>query len=355
MTFTEGYKQLNTAQKQAVDTIDGPVLVVAGPGTGKTQLLALRAANILQQTDVAPQNILCLTYTEVGARNMRERLTKLIGQAAYDIRISTYHGFGSDIIRTYSEYFNEFGAEQAVDALGQDAILQSIFATLPASNPLWRAEVYLKDTISLISEFKRALLSPQDVRDIANSNQMFIASASEIVLATIPEFARINKDVVGHFAALLAPFQKLASTSLLASNIQPLANVCITDLAEALGAFDETGKTNTITSWKNKWLVKNIDNKWVLGGTREVKKLLGAADIYEQYLQALKDKKLFDYDDMITRAIHGLEQNDDLRFTLHEQYQYVMLDEFQDTNLAQLRLVDTSLEARGSSRQLVDQ
>ncbi|MFO0882327.1 MAG: ATP-dependent DNA helicase [Candidatus Saccharimonadales bacterium] len=294
----------------------------------------------MQKTDVAPQNILCLTYTEVGARNMRERLTKLIGQSAYDIRISTYHGFGSDIIRTYNEYFNEFGAEQAVDALGQDAILQNIFATLPASNPLWRAEVYLKDSLGLISEFKRALLSPQDVRNIATNNQAFITKASDIVLGTIPEFARINKDVVSHFAALLAPFNKLASTSLLASNIQPLANICITDLAEALGAFDETGKTNSITVWKNKWLVKNIDNKWVLGGAREVKKLFGAADVYEQYLQALKAQKLFDYDDMITRAIHGLEQNDDLRFTLHEQYQYVMLDEFQDTNLAQLRLVE---------------
>jgi len=65
MDFEKSYKQLSSEQKKAVDTIDGPVLVIAGPGTGKTQLLALRAANILKKTDTAPQNILCLTYTEV--------------------------------------------------------------------------------------------------------------------------------------------------------------------------------------------------------------------------------------------------------------------------------------------------
>ena len=78
MDFDKSYKQLSTEQKKAVDTIDGPVLVIAGPGTGKTQLLALRAANILKKTDTAPQNILCLTYTEVGARNMRQRLTQFV-------------------------------------------------------------------------------------------------------------------------------------------------------------------------------------------------------------------------------------------------------------------------------------
>ncbi len=340
MDFEANYKQLNAAQKQAVDTIDGPVLVVAGPGTGKTQLLALRAANILQKTDTAPQNILCLTYTEVGARNMRERLTRLIGQAAYDIRISTYHGFGSDIIRQYGEYFNEFTAEQPVDKLGQDAILQEIFTKLPASNPLWRADVYLKDALGFISECKRALLTPDDIRTIANSNQAFIDTASDITKTTIPQFARMNKEVGGAFVTLLEKLKPLISSETLPSTIQPLANLCVQDLVLAIEFFDETGKTNELTIFKNKWLAKNADNQWVLAGQRDVKKMLGGADIYEMYLQALTDKKLFDYDDMITRAINGLEQHDELRYSLHEQYLYVMLDEFQDTNRAQLKLVE---------------
>src|SRR4051794_33788657 len=104
-TFAAAYKQLNPEQKKAVDTIDGPVLVVAGPGTGKTQLLSLRVANIIKQTDTSPSNILCLTFTDNAARNMRERLQSIIGQAAYHVAIHTFHSFGSEIINQFPDYF----------------------------------------------------------------------------------------------------------------------------------------------------------------------------------------------------------------------------------------------------------
>src|ERR1700759_1652285 len=99
--FEQMYAALNSAQRQAVDAIDGPVLVVAGPGTGKTQLLSARGAQILRRTDAQPQNILCLTFTESGAQNMRERLTRFIGREAYDVQIGTYHAFGGDLIKRY--------------------------------------------------------------------------------------------------------------------------------------------------------------------------------------------------------------------------------------------------------------
>ena len=62
--FTDAYKTLNKEQKEAVDTTEGPVMVIAGPGTGKTQILTLRIANILLQSDVSPDSILALTFTE---------------------------------------------------------------------------------------------------------------------------------------------------------------------------------------------------------------------------------------------------------------------------------------------------
>ena len=62
--------RLNPDQHKAVETMDGPLLVIAGPGTGKTQILSLRAANILVEKDVLPVNILCLTFTEAGAEAM---------------------------------------------------------------------------------------------------------------------------------------------------------------------------------------------------------------------------------------------------------------------------------------------
>ncbi|MCA9342287.1 UvrD-helicase domain-containing protein, partial [Candidatus Saccharibacteria bacterium] len=77
MTYHSRFEKLNQKQRQAVETIDGPLLVLAGPGTGKTELLSMRAANILQKTDTLPSNILCLTFTESGSQAMRNRLTDI--------------------------------------------------------------------------------------------------------------------------------------------------------------------------------------------------------------------------------------------------------------------------------------
>ena len=73
-TYNTAYDQLNDQQRNAVDAIEGPVLVLAGPGTGKTQILAVRIGKILMEQDVLPDNILCLTYTEAGTVAMRKRL-----------------------------------------------------------------------------------------------------------------------------------------------------------------------------------------------------------------------------------------------------------------------------------------
>src|ERR1700739_1662642 len=91
--FNTEYNRLNEQQKQAVDTIEGPVMVIAGPGTGKTQILASRIGKILLETDAYPENILCLTYTEAGVVAMRKRLIEFIGPDAYRVNIFTFHAF----------------------------------------------------------------------------------------------------------------------------------------------------------------------------------------------------------------------------------------------------------------------
>src|SRR6185312_467473 len=96
--FQAAYKRLNSAQKQAVDAIDGPVLVVAGPGTGKTELLSLRVANILKKTDTDASSILCLTFTNKAATNMRERLYRQIGTACRNVVVRTFHSFAAEIM-----------------------------------------------------------------------------------------------------------------------------------------------------------------------------------------------------------------------------------------------------------------
>ena len=337
--FTKEYSNLNPKQKEAVDHIEGPVMVLAGPGTGKTQLIALRAANILNKTDVLPQNICCLTYTEVGARNMRKRLSSLIGQQAYDIKISTYHGFGSDLIRQHREYFIDLNDDKPLDSMGQIKILKEIYELVPTSNPLWREEVYLKSVKDFIGEAKKALLKPKDIRHIARTNLEFLEHASQLSMQIAP-FKRMSKEQVPEFHNLLSGLAKIKTPSVILGNIYSLKDLMVFDLNSALEEFSLTNKTTPLTKFKDKWLTKNDDNLLVLKGLVENNKLIGAADIYEQYEKTLKNKGYYDYDDMINKAIAALENYPNFKLDIQEKYQYLMLDEFQDTNRSQLKLVE---------------
>src|SRR3954451_19443057 len=97
--FEQEFEKLNPQQRKAVDTIEGPVMVIAGPGTGKPQILAARIGRILLDTDALPSNILCLTYTDAGVIAMRRRLQAFIGPDAYKVNIYTFHAFCNDVIQ----------------------------------------------------------------------------------------------------------------------------------------------------------------------------------------------------------------------------------------------------------------
>src|SRR3989344_2088677 len=103
--FSRAYKNLNKDQKQAVDAIEGPVMVIAGPGTGKTNILTLRIANILKKTDTSPDSILALTFTESGVFSMRKKLVSIIGSTGYRVNINTFHGFCNEVIRKHPDEF----------------------------------------------------------------------------------------------------------------------------------------------------------------------------------------------------------------------------------------------------------
>ena len=129
--FDQEYKRLNAGQKEAVDTIEGPVMVVAGPGTGKTQILTLRIANIIRQTDTAPANILALTFTESAAANMRKRLATIVGSRAYQVVISTFHGFCNDVIKNYPEEFPRIIGSTNITEIDQIKIIEELLEKLP--------------------------------------------------------------------------------------------------------------------------------------------------------------------------------------------------------------------------------
>jgi len=339
-TYEQALEGLNEAQRMAVTTTEGPVLVIAGPGTGKTQLLTTRIAHILATTDTLPQNILCLTFTDSAAQTMRERLSNMIGQAAYDVTISTYHAFGSELIRRFPDYFVSGTDLQPVDDLGIDRILRQIVRELPYSNPLKYSDAYLGDIKSLVSDAKRALLTPDDLRKTAGANLTFIEQANPVVGTILQSHVRLSKKEVPLFAALAEKLGTLLHQEKPADHVRPMPVMLQEDLLAALDASEESGKQTPLAAWKKNWLAKDGDGRFIVDGAKTNKKLVAAADVYEQYLAELKARGLFDYDDMILRAVHALETNDDLRYTLQEQYLYILLDEFQDTNGAQLRLVE---------------
>ena len=113
--FQEALATLNPQQLAAVNKMDGPVLVVAGPGTGKTQILAARIGKILTETDALAHEILCLTYTDAGAVAMRKRLFDFIGPDAYRVNIYTFHAFCNEVIQENLEYFGKMNLEPLSD------------------------------------------------------------------------------------------------------------------------------------------------------------------------------------------------------------------------------------------------
>lgn len=340
--FAEVYKKLNGEQKRAVDIIDGPLLVVAGPGTGKTQLLSARVANILQKTDTLPQNILCLTFTESGAANMRERLTRFIGKEAYDVQIGTYHAFGGDLIRRYPQYFTETRLEQPTDELGKHQVVAEIVESLGYRDALKQTKHHLGDLIGTISEVKRALLTPDDLRAIAKENTAFANQVNTDLLDIFSGFTKMPSklDKAEHyFVSTLESLQSHAPAKPVHPEFGSLAGIALYELTKALEQAANDGKTKPLTAWKNKWLTKNADNQFILAGELENRRLESLANVLEQYQTKLAARGLYDFDDMILRAIDAMEHNNDLRYSLQEQYLYILLDEYQDTNAAQAKLV----------------
>lgn len=366
MDFQTRYATLNANQRQAVDYIHGSLLVIAGPGTGKTELLSMRTAQILRQTDTLPDSILCLTFTESGAANMRQRLRQIIGEDAYKIAIHTFHSFGTEIINQHREYFFHGADSQPADELTQHQIVTGILEGLDWRNPLSVKNngefVYTSELIRVISEFKQSGLTPAELRAITADNQRVIADiapdiqqvfAAKISKKTIELFAPLAEKIAERIGeggitepsgdtADSAP-DNAATTAKIPTNlppsITPYAQVLALSIAHTAQEAIDANSTKPLTAWKNKWCEKNAAGEFVLKDFAASEKLSAAIDVYEAYGNVLAEHSLFDYDDMILSVIQACESHPELRANLQEQFQFIMVDEFQDTNLAQLRLL----------------
>ncbi len=274
LEFSKLYKMLNNAQREAVDTVEGSVMVVAGPGTGKTQILTLRIANILKETDTNADNILALTFTEAGVSAMRKRLVEIIGQEGYKVVINTYHSFCNDVIQFYPNEFERIIGSEPITDIEQVILLRDIINELDLKHlkPFSNNYYFLTPIRGKIGELKREGISPKQLLNSLAEQEQSVGLAD--------------------------------------------------DLYHVSGAH------------KGKMKGKYQDE------LKRVEKGRELACIYELYEEYLREKKLYDYEDMILEVVHAMEQNKALLMRLQEQYQYILADEHQDANGAQNKILE---------------
>jgi DNA helicase-2/ATP-dependent DNA helicase PcrA len=174
--FAASYGKLNTEQKRAVDTIDGPVMVIAGPGTGKTQVLTLRIANIRKQTDTAADSILCLTFTNAGVKAMRERLLEYMGAEATKVKISTFHSFALSLIEEFYTALDFDAVPQLLDTAGTVVLYDELLHVRQWQylRPRTNSTMFVKDIQSTFSALKRDGIAPEAFRQSIEQDIAFM-------------------------------------------------------------------------------------------------------------------------------------------------------------------------------------
>jgi len=277
--FREEYEKLNEQQKLAVDTIEGPVMVIAGPGTGKTQILASRIGKILLETDTQPENILCLTYTDAGVVAMRRRLLNFIGPDAYKVHIYTFHAFCHDVIQENLSLFEKTALDPISD-IERIELFKKLIDGFPKNHPLkrYRGDVYFEihNLQSLFSTMKREGWTPA-----------FINQKVDEYIADLP-----NRDEFVY----KRKYKQFNPGDLKQDKID-----------------EEKERMN---------------------------KLRAAVNEFDRFQQMMKERNRYDFDDMINWVIKAFEENKNLLREYQERFLYILVDEYQDTSGTQNRLVE---------------
>ncbi|MEP6949736.1 MAG: ATP-dependent helicase, partial [Ginsengibacter sp.] len=276
--FNEEYNRLNPEQQKAVDTIEGPVMVIAGPGTGKTQILAARIGKILLETDVSPRNILCLTYTEAGSLAMRRRLLQFIGPDAYKVNIYTFHAFCNDIIQENLSLFEKASLNPVSD-LERIQLYKSLIDNLPKNNILkrYRGDVYyeISNLQHLFSTIKREGWTPE-----------YITERIDVYLKRIKDDENFK-------------YKNSRKGAYNKGDYKP--------------AFEEE--------------------------ISRMEKLCAAVNEFSNFQSLMKQNNLYDFDDMINWVITVFKEYKNVLANYQEKFQYILVDEYQDTSGTQNQIV----------------
>lgn len=283
--YQELYQSLNEQQRVAVDTLQGPVLVVAGPGTGKTQIIATRIMNLLrsEEDQVEPYNILCLTYTDNGAVSMRKRLLSFIGPAAHHIKICTFHSFCNDVIQSHLDYFE-------------------------------------KRELELISDLERVDLMEKMINDLPKDHPL----------------KKLKGDLYADVPRLTNLFNVMKSENWMPELIHQKITEYLNDLPNREEyVYKKSGKGFKAGDLKQAKIEEQNE---------KMDKLRAAVDLYPEYVSRMRNMNRYDYQDMILWVIKAFKESPRLLMPYKEQFRYVLVDEFQDTNGAQNEILNLLID-----------
>ena len=160
------YESLNPAQKEAVLYTEGPLLVLAGAGSGKTRVLTHRIAYLIEEKGVNPWNIMAITFTNKAAGEMRDRVDKLVGYGSESIWVSTFH---SSCVRILRRYIDRLGFEHnftIYDTDDQKTIMKEVCKRLDVDTKIFKE----RDMLSAISKAKEEMVTPDEFRQNAGSD-----------------------------------------------------------------------------------------------------------------------------------------------------------------------------------------
>ncbi len=230
------YDTLNPEQKEAVFYTEGPLLILAGAGSGKTRVLTHRIACLIEEKEVNPWNILAITFTNKAAGEMRERVDKLIGMGAESIWVSTFHSACVRILRRHIDFLGFDNHFAIYDTDDQKTVLKEVCKRLNIDTKIYKERTLL----SQISHAKDRLMTPDDMEK------------------------------------------------------------------EARGDYN----------------------------------MKRTAEVYREYQSSLRKNNALDFDDLIVKTVELFEKHPQVLEYYQERFRYIMVDEYQDTNMAQFRLVE---------------
>ena len=229
------YDTLNPMQKEAVLHTEGPLLILAGAGSGKTRVLTHRVAYLIDEKQVNPWNILAITFTNKAAGEMRERVDQLVGFGAESIWVSTFHSTCVRILRRHIEYLGYNTNFSIYDSDDQKTLMKQVFKAMDVDTKQFKE----RSVLGTISSAKDKLIGPDEF--LLNAGQDF--------------------------------------------------------------------------------------------------RQRGIGEIYKEYQKRLRKNNALDFDDLIVKTVELFQNNSEILNYYQERFKYIMVDEYQDTNLAQFKLV----------------